>query len=254
MSTIYIIDFAYLGQVQKTIAIHRFPEVRHVGIDYTRMPNDLIDDIAPEEDVISVRIFSAIPHSAHPFHHGANKIRGWFSTNPEFIRRGKKVPMYAEWGHLATRKKRIVVNDSILDQMAGDRGEISDGMRKRFLGKEINVDDEIQKGVDTRITMAMMDALFDAKIDHIVLVAADGDFIPVIDRIAAEGKKITIAAAIDPDRGLTIPSALSSRVDEFPDLVEIKEISSALIAMNREYDPAKVRRQFNRNNTERRSA
>jgi uncharacterized LabA/DUF88 family protein len=47
-----------------------------------------------------------------------------------------------------------------------------------------------EKGVDTQIAVEMMDMAFSRRCDAMVLVSADKDFIPVIDKLWSQGVKV----------------------------------------------------------------
>jgi hypothetical protein len=238
MATVILVDYSYISNVQRIVARAAFRDTPHVGIDFSRFGSDLIKETLPEGTAVSeMRIFWAIPHVDHAFHMGAQKIRSWFEGHPTFLHAGSQIPVHTEWGHLQKKKRRVVLTRNHVDQMFS-RGELSENMISMLIGKSFEIEDEIQKGVDSRIVLAIADAIASPDIDHIVLIAADSDFLPAIDRATRAKKKVTVGVAVDPDLGMTLPIALNGRCAESPDLVRVQEITRALLAMNREYDPS----------------
>ena len=57
-----------------------------------------------------------------------------------------------------------------------------------------NCDGPVQKGVDVRLALELDDCSRETSCDNILLVSGDADFIPVVRRAQARGKKVQVAA------------------------------------------------------------
>lgn len=233
MSAVILFDLSYVMAAQKLVWEARNPGKRHFGLDFEMIGPSMIR-LLGESDVAHFHIFWAIPSDSHPLAERAHKSRDWFRHHPVFICDGMRVPMSIKCGHLVRRYKKRRITERMLDS-AFPNGEIGAATRSRLLNVEFEDWDDIQKGVDAEIILAIMDACNNPDVNHIILVSADGDFVPAIDRAIDVGKKITMAAAHDTTLGLGIASDFLFRQKDYPEKFKILECTPALLEMNKPY-------------------
>ena len=167
----------------------RADKVRRKGrLDYAKISHKLVNEIGSEEAVwVQTRYYLGPLEEGH-------KGQAAFIDEQRFLTNLHRHPSISlELGRLISLQQENPLTSKVLEYVAR-RGSNMDPEASRELAalakKEKFVEYRQEKGVDVSLAVDMLTMAFDGHFDVALLLSADADFVPLVKKVQAVGKRV----------------------------------------------------------------